>query len=175
MTGAQLLVTTVDAAWLPAGGDAEVWVGEDVPLPEPTIIVRLLLVRRPGGEPARFFCVRGPKGLDLPTRFLEPGTERADPPLGVARLLTHVLGGGARETSTRCIGFVRNVVGVRDAAYPHPTPWAHVPVLAVDGDPEPVVVGEWVDLAGAHGSLGTRHWWSIVEHHLGPAPADHGS
>jgi len=165
VTGAQLLVTTSDAAWLPAGGDAEVWVGDDVPLPAPTIIVRLLLARRPGGEPARFFCVRGPKGLDLPTRFLEPGPERADPSLGVARLSAEVLG-AASDTPTRCVGFVRNVVRLPDAAYPHPTPWAHVPVLSVDEEPGPVVAGEWVDVASARACLGARHWWPIVEHHL---------
>lgn len=167
MTGARLLATTVDAAWLPAGGDAEVWVGDDVQVPEPTVIVRLLLARRPGDGPVRFFCVPGAKGLDLPTRFLEPGPERADPSLGVARLVAKVLG-RASATPARCIGFVRNVVRVPDATYPHPTPWAHVPVLTVDGDPEPVVAGEWVDVASAEGSLGARHWWPVVEHHLGP-------
>jgi hypothetical protein len=166
VTGARLLVTTSGAPWLPPGGDAEVWVGDDVPLPEPTIIVRLLLARRPDGGPARFFCVPGAKGLDLPTRHLEPGPERADPSLGVARLVAEVLG-AASDTSTRCIGFVRNVVRVPDATCPHPVPWAHVPVLAVSGDPAaPVVAGEWVDVASARAGLGARHWWPIVEHHF---------
>jgi hypothetical protein len=167
VTGARLLVTTSGAAWRPAGGDAEVWVGDDVPLPEPTIIVRLLLARSPDGVPARFFCVPSGKGLDLPTRYLEPGPERADPSLGVARLVAEVLG-AASDIPIRCIGFVRNVVRVPDATYPHPVPWAHVPVLTVDDDPEPVVAGEWVDLASARAGLGAGHWWPIVEHHLGP-------
>jgi hypothetical protein len=64
---------------------------------------------------------------------------------------------------------VRNVVPVPDADYPHPTPWAHVPVVVVDGAPEPAVDGEWVDLASARDQLSTRHWWPIVEHHLGAA------
>jgi hypothetical protein len=158
---------TVEAPWLPAGSDAEVWVGDIDSLPEPSIIVRLLLTRRSGPGPTRFFCVPSAKGLDLPTRFLDRDTERPDPSRGVARLVTAVLGPGA--VTTHCVGYVRNVVPVPDADYPHPTPWAHVPVVVVDGAPEPAVDGEWVDLESARDQLSTRHWWPIVEHHLGAA------
>ena len=164
MTAARLLGTTVGAPWLPPGSDAEVWVGDLDSLPEPSIIVRLLLTRRPGDGPARFFCVSSAKGLDLPTRFLELGLERSDPVSGLARLVAEVL--GTREVATRCVGFVRNVVRQSDADYPHPTPWAHVPVVAVAGDAEPVVAGEWVEVESARDTLGARHWWPIVEHHL---------
>ena len=106
MTAARLLGTTVGAPWLPPGSDAEVWVGDLDSLPEPSIIVRLLLTRHAGDGPARFFCVPGAKGLDLPTRFLEPGPERSDPAVGVGRLVAQVL--GVREVGTHCVGFVRN-------------------------------------------------------------------
>jgi hypothetical protein len=172
VTAARLLGTTVDAPWLPPGGDAEVWVGDLDSLPEPSIIVRLLLTRHPGDGPARFFCVPGAKGLDLPTRFLEPGPERSDPAIGVGRLVAQVL--GVREVGTHCVGFVRNVVRQPDTGYPHPVPWAHVPVIAVDGGPEPVVSGEWVDVESARDTLGGRHWWPIVEHRLGPAAMPDG-
>jgi hypothetical protein len=42
-----------------------------------------------------------------------------------------------------------------------------VPVLTVDGDPAPVVPREWVDLESARDTLSDRHWWPVVEHHLG--------
>jgi hypothetical protein len=110
--------------------------------------------------------VPGAKGLDLPTRFLEPGPERSDPAIGVGSLVAQVL--GVREVDTHCVGFVRNVVRQPDTGYPHPVPWAHVPVIAVDGGPEPVVSGEWVDVESARDTLGGRHWWPIVEHRLSP-------
>ena len=41
----------------------------------------------------------------------------------------------------------------RPVDYLHPTPWAHVSVLTVDGDPAPVVAGEWVDPESARDTL----------------------
>ena len=164
MTAARLLGTTVGAPRLPPGSDAEVWVGDLDSLPKPSIIVRLLLTRHAGDGPARFFCVPGAKGLDLPTRFLEPGPERSDPAIGVGRLVAQLL--GVREVGTHCVGFVRNVVRQPGTGYPHPVPWAHVPVIAVDRGLEPVVAGEWVEVESARDTLGARHWWPIVEHHL---------
>ena len=68
--------------------------------------------------------------------------------------------------SVGSVGFVRNVVPAPDSVYAYPTPWAHVPVLAVDGAADPVVDGEWIDLERARDALGTRHWWPVVEHRL---------
>jgi hypothetical protein len=105
---ARLVSRTVGAPWLPPGGDAEVWVGDIDSLPGPSLIVRLLLTRRTGSGPTRFFCVPSAKGLDLPTRFLDQDTERPDPSRGVARLVAAVL--GPRDVTTRCVGYARNVV-----------------------------------------------------------------
>jgi len=104
------------------------------------------------------------KGLELPTQFLGAGHERALPSEGLALLAHDVLGNS--EIATRCVGYVRNVVPAPTDHYPHPTPWAHVPVfLAVDAA-QPVVDGEWLTLTRGRAALPRRHWWPIVEHHL---------
>jgi len=167
MTDEHLIATTQEAPWLPQGSSAEVWVGEDCVLAEPAIIVRLLLTKRGSSRRPEFFCLPTGKGLDLPTRFLGTAHERALPSEGLALLAHDVLGNS--EIATRCAGYVRNVVPTPTSDYPHPTPWAHVPVfLAVDAT-EPVVDGEWITLNRARAELSTRHWWPIVEHHLGTA------
>lgn len=164
MTDEHLIATTAEAPWLPAGSSAEVWAGEDCALAEPAIIVRLLLTERGPCRRPKFFCVPTGKGLDLPTRFLGSGRERVPLSEGLTTLIHDVLGN--TEIATRCAGYVRNVVPTPTDDYPHPTPWAHVPVfLAVDAA-EPVVDGEWIMLDRARTELASRHWWPIVEHHL---------
>lgn len=167
MTDEHLVATTPEAPWLPPGSSAEVWAGEDCAPAEPVIIVRLLLSKRgPSGHP-EFFCVPTGRGLDLPTRFLGAGDDRALPSEGLALLAHDVL--GRSEISTRCVGYVRNVVPTPTDGYPHPTPWAHVPVFVTAEATRPVVDGEWITLDRARAGLTTRHWWRIVERHLNPA------
>ena len=157
VTDEQLIATTPDAEWLPAGSTAEVWAGEHCRLPDDCIIVRLLVTRR-GRE---FLVVPTVKGLDLPTQFLGPDGERMSPRDGLKRLLRTTV--GRDDVTTHCVGYVRNVVPEPDAGYPHPVPHAHVPVFATDDAPNPVVDGEWVSLDGARDELSVRHWWPIVE------------
>ena len=162
--GERLLAATEQAPWLPPGSAAEVWVGADCAVPEPAIIVRLLLTRRTGTDNPAFFCVPTAKGPDLPTRFLGTGHERVRPYDGLVLLLGDVLGDG--DAATRCVGYVRNVVPRPDDSYPHPTPRAHVPVFVGLDAGKPVADGEWVSLGRGRAELRSRHWWPIVEHHL---------
>ncbi|MEV4352359.1 hypothetical protein AB0J83_48515 [Actinoplanes sp. NPDC049596] len=67
MPGSPRLVHTNPApAWLPPGSTAEAWAGADLAVPAPTVIVRLAVFR-----PTALFCVRTPRGFDLPTLFLD--------------------------------------------------------------------------------------------------------
>ncbi|GAB3867097.1 hypothetical protein GCM10028801_40350 [Nocardioides maradonensis] len=161
MAPARLLSSVVDAPWLPAGSTAQAWVGEGCPVPEPVIIVRLLLTRG-GADGPELFTVPTERGADLPTLRLGAGTGWA---AGLAELALRVH--GRPGSAHRCIGYIRNVVPTPDADYPHATPWAHVPVFAPLERVEPVVEGEWVSLRSGRAGLGARHWWPIVEHHLG--------
>ena len=139
------------------------WAGTGAPVPDPCIIVRLLLTR-PAAQGRQFFSVPTPRGLDLPTEPLgrQPGgTSVAD---GLSALTSRTLGRADLELA--CVGFVRNVVPVPDADYPHPTPWAHVPVFEPASTVEPVIEGSWLTLDAARHDLATRHWWPIVERHL---------
>lgn len=164
MTEAELIATTPEAPWLPPDSTAEVWAGKDCRVPEPVIIVRLLVTRSGANGHPEFFCVPTAKGADLPTQFLGAGPEREDPSDGLGRLVEEVLG---REISSRCIGYVRNVVPNPDDTYAHPTPWAHVPVFeAVGARHLPIAAGEWVTMDRGRNELPSRHWWPIVEHHL---------
>lgn len=104
------------------------------------------------------------RGPDLPTLFLGSGSGRLPAAEGLARLAERML--GRQEAAERCIGYIRNVVPHADADYPHPTPWAHVPVFTVGEGVEPVVEGTWVTLDSARPELSVRHWWPIVEYHL---------
>lgn len=159
----ELIAATADAPWLPAGSTAEVW-RTDGTLPEPAIIVRLLLLSE---ETDRFFCVGTDRGLDLPTLFLGRGERGCDGwdtlADGLVRLTTWVLG---RPVETRCIGYVRNVVPNPDDDYRYPTPYAHVPVVVPATPAEPVLAGSWTSLAQGRESLTVRHWWPIVERAL---------
>jgi hypothetical protein len=153
------------APWLPPGSTAEFWVGADVEVPEPTVIVRLALVR--GRE---LFCVRTAKGFDLPAVFLGTGEQRRPASAGIADLTLQYLGA---EAATRCVGFVRNVVPVPDESYHLPAPLAHVPVFT-PRDPALVPLGgagTWIRPAEAPRLLSERHWWTVVREGLG-WPAD---
>ncbi|GAA0502085.1 hypothetical protein Ade02nite_37840 [Paractinoplanes deccanensis] len=178
------------APWLPTGSRAEVWAGHDLDVPEPTVIVRLALFRD-----GKLFCVRTPKGFDIPTQFLDGRT----PSEGVSHLTARYLhapttraaptpdreagaysgdldvaGERARRpfppaggVATRCIGFVRNIVPVPDASYRLPVPLAHVPVFT-PRDPQlrPAdSAGTWIGLADGADLLGERHWWPIARWH----------
>ncbi|MER7072225.1 NUDIX hydrolase [Terrabacter sp. NPDC000476] len=168
MSRPRRIATTEGASWLPPGSDAEVWVGPLDEPPMPTIIVRLLLVRAEGDGPSTFFTVPTPRGPDLPTRRLPDDSGREGVRDAVLRLTHEVL--GRVGAAPRCVGFVRNVVRQPDAAYPHPTPWAHVPVFALDAAEaggEPVVDGRWLDLDTARPAVAARHWWPIARHLIG--------
>jgi hypothetical protein len=152
----RLVRSVAGASWLPAGGTAEIWAGDDLAVPEPSVIVRLLLRRdgRDGG--AELFCVRTPKGLDLPSLFLDG----LSPAAGVRDLALRHLG---RDVATRCAGFVRNVVPVPDESYRLPAPLAHVPVFTPRDSPAaPIGDGTWVGAAEAPTLLADRHWWLIA-------------
>ncbi|GIG55657.1 hypothetical protein Lfu02_00290 [Longispora fulva] len=166
MFNERLIALVPDAPWLPAGSTAEVWAGTRCGVPEPCVIVRLLLARVSSPGTVEFFCVPTHRGLDLPTLFLGSGPDRMAVPDGLAQLATATL--GRADVETGCVGYVRNVVPRPDTAYPHPTPWAHVPVFAVIDDADPVVEGSWITLDAARPSLNARHWWTVVEHHLEP-------
>lgn len=159
----RLVASTPEAPWLPPGSTAAVYSGTAARAPEPAIIVRLLVA-----PDDRFFCVRTEKGLDLPTLFLGRGGDRISAAEGLRHLAEEVL--GSSHVCATCAGWVHNLVRHPDEDYPHPTPDAYVPVFRV-ADQRPVVEGEWVSLEQARPTLGTRHWWPIVEAHLSPPVA----
>lgn len=104
------------------------------------------------------------RGLDLPSLPLASDSARLTTTEGVAALAAATHGGA--DARHRCVGFIRNVVPHPDATYPHPVPWAHVPVFTPADAVVPHRHGTWLTLAGARPALATRHWWPIVEHHL---------
>jgi hypothetical protein len=160
----RLIRSVPGARWLPAGGTAEVWVGDDIDVPEPTVIVRLLIQREtPGGR--ELFCVHTPKGYDIPTLFLggEDGWRPAAE--GIADLTAQYLG---TSTPTRCVGFVRNLVPAPDETYRLPAPVAHVPVFTPrESLAPPNDAGTWIGASDARSLLATRHWWPIACEALG--------
>ncbi|GAA1478640.1 hypothetical protein GCM10009623_30860 [Nocardioides aestuarii] len=163
VTPVELVTSTPAAPWLSDGSTAEVWAGTAVEVPDPCIIVSLLLPRTTS-EGHRFFCVPTARGLDLPTKPLGPGPGRVSVDEGLAQLVVQTL--GHADVDLACVGYVRNVVPVPDATYPHPTPWAHVPVFEPTVEVDPVVTGSWVSLDDARPELRARHWRPIVEHRL---------
>lgn len=132
-------------------------------MPDPCIIVRLLLVRQVGGAP-EFFCIPTARGLDLPTLYLASGSTVTSSIAGLARLAKQIH--GRTDVEHRCVGYVRNVVPDPDPTYPHPGPWAHVPVFRPVETVEPICDGTWLSPSSALSELTERHWWPIVEHHL---------
>lgn len=158
------IVRIENAPWLPTGSAAEVWVGTDCATPESSIIVRLSLTARDAQGSRTFFCLPIAKGLDLPTLFLGRASERMSVAAGLSELQQTILGTTGHEL--RCVGYVRNVVPSPDASYPHPTPYAHVPVFLAPEGTVPVVEGTWVTVDAARMDLTGRHWWPIVEHTL---------
>ena len=158
-----LVAQVPEAPWLPPGSTAQVWVGRDCVGYEPTIIVRLL-VTRSSDEGEQFFTTRSTKGDDLPTLFLGSAGQRLSPDAGLLALLEGTI--GRRDATTRCIGFVRNVVASPDESYAHPTPHAHVPVFLVTNDATPTADGSWFTLDTARPTMQERHWWPVIEHYL---------
>lgn len=169
MTAERKIATTLDAPWLPPGSSAEVWVGHNCQVAEPVIVTRLLLVRRSPSAVLEFFCVPTPRGPNLPTRYLWADHADRTLPNGATDLMQDVF--GRTDLTTRCVGFIRNVVPTPDADYPYPSPWAHVPVLLVTDAAPPIVKGDWLSASRGRAELSERHWWRIVEHHLAAADA----
>ena len=163
MPDERLIGEIPSAPWLPPGSTAEVWAGTDCAIPEPCIIVRLLLFRRGDSGKAEFFCLPTHRGLELPALPLD-GSDRMTAAAGLHLLAGRVL--GRPDVAYPCIGYVRNVVPHPDASYPHPAPMAHVPVFVAGEGAEPVAEGRWITLDAARPDLDARHWWPIVEHHL---------
>lgn len=163
MASERRIVCIDNAPWLPPGSAAEVWVGDEC-APDPSIIVRLLLTATNDLGARTFFCVPTPKGLDLPTLFLGRDADRMSVGAGLAQLQRATLDDEGH--TPRCIGYVRNVVPSPDASYPHPTPYAHVPVFLAHEGTMPTVGGQWVTIDQAREDLAVRHWWPIVVNHL---------
>ncbi|SNY42314.1 hypothetical protein [Paractinoplanes atraurantiacus] len=117
----RLIRSVPAAAWLPPGSTAEVWAGDDLEVPPPAVIVRLAIFRA-----RELYCVRTPRGFDLPTLFLDG----LSPMEGVSRLTRqHLPTAPGGDVPTRCIGYVRNIVPEPDESYRLPAPLAHVPVF----------------------------------------------
>lgn len=152
---ARLLQETPDAPWLPPGGCAQVWVGSDCDVPEPAVIVRLLLTRSRMGR-TEFFCIQTPRGLDLPTRVVGS----VPPLIALEQLVDETV--GASAASVGCVGFVRNVVAQATEDYTFPVPLAHVPVFEARGAVTPRVPGTWLGVDEATALVDQRHWWPIV-------------
>lgn len=142
-----LVTSTPSAPWLPAGSTAEVWAGASVEVPDPCIIVRLLLSRTTT-DGRRFFCVPTYRGLDLPTMPLTLDQEDVGVTEGLSRLSERML--GRDDVGLTCVGYVRNVVPAPNADYAYPTPWAHVPVFVPAVEVDPIVEGSWLSLMGVH-------------------------
>lgn len=122
MSRERLITSVPSAPWLPAGSTAEAWAGDPCTVPDPCIIVRLLLVRR-AVDGAEFFCVPTFKGLDLPSLALTSGSTRMTTADGLASLASATY--DSADVRHGCVGYIRNVVPKPDSSYPHPTPWAH--------------------------------------------------
>ncbi|MBM2615935.1 hypothetical protein JIG36_10240 [Actinoplanes sp. LDG1-06] len=152
----RLIGSLPGAPWLPPGSSAEFWAGDDLDIPRPTPIVRLLVTR--GGK--EFYCVPTANGLDLPTLFLGTPEGWRLPVDGVAELCRRILGAPAE---TRCIGYVRNIVPEPDESYTLPVPVVNILVFTPrDPTLEPVAGdGTWVTEAPDG-----RHWWPVVREAL---------
>ena len=155
---------------MPDGSTAEAWAGRDCAVPDPCIIVRLLLTRGVvGGD--QFFCVPTYRGLDLPSLALVSDSTSMTTAEGLAALADVTY--GRRDLEHVCVGYIRNVVPRADPSYSHPTPWAHVPVFVSAMPAAPTCDGTWVTLESARSDLSVRHWWPIVEHYLGSSGSPH--
>lgn len=157
--GERLLLSHENARWLPAGGRADVVLARQEVLPSPTCLVRVLGTCR-----GKVFVTERPdgRGLDLPTRLVGD-----DAPEHALDALVQTSFG--RVSSTRLLGFVRNIVPEPPADYPWSAPTAHfvvwhcvVPSIV---DPD----GLWLDAADADAMLCDRHWWPLARHVSGPA------
>jgi hypothetical protein len=151
-----------NAAWLPAGGRADVIASRQDDAPATTVVVRLALLR--GGD---LLAVERPdgNGLDLPTAAVGD-----DGPLAALAKLYAALLGSAPTVPPRLLGYVRNTVTSPVDDYPWPAPRACFAVylerlrLADEAG-----MGSWVAVAEAGSLLSQRHWWPL----LAELPSDH--
>lgn len=164
MSDERRIATTVDAPWLPAGGSAEVWVGNDCHVALPVIVTRLLVVRSNPSGALEFFCVPTPRGPNLPKRYLWGKGAHESSSEGTSRLMEDVFGN--LGLANRCIGFIRNVVPTPGDGYTYPSPHAHVPVFLISETASPIISGAWFGLEQGQLELSDRHWWPIVEYWL---------
>lgn len=167
---ALVLASTPDAPWLPPGGRADVVLagaGEDPP--EPTCLVRLLVVH----DGRVLVSPRGDSGgLDIPTRRV--GDESPDVALRALAAETP-----ASVGEPALLGYVRNVVPTPADGYPWPVPEAHFAVWVSDlgaGEGRRTQAAGWLDRHEAEEHLGERHWWPLAVAYLagrgGPTPSD---
>ena len=157
---ARVLASTQDAPWLPPGGRADVvlaGVGEDPP--EPTCLVRLLVVR----DGAVLVLPRGDGGgLDLPARRV--GDESPDAALRALAAETPAL-----AAEPVLLGYVRNVVETPADGYPWPVPEAHFAVWVSDlgaGRGRRAQAARWLERHEVEEHLGERHWWPLATAYL---------
>jgi hypothetical protein len=166
---ARVLASTQDAPWLPPGGRADVVLaaaGEDPP--EPTCLVRLLVVR----DGAVLVVARPDRGgLDLPTRRV--GDESPDEALRALASQTPVV-----AAETVLLGYVRNVVETPADGYLWPAPEAHFAVWVSDLEAgrgrraetaaatRRAQTARWLDRHEAEEYLGERHWWPLAAAYL---------
>jgi hypothetical protein len=151
----RVLSSHPDAPWLPPGGRADVVLAQDDEAPDPTCLVRLLVVRD-----GSVLCVpRDGRGKeDLPTRVVPPGGDALATVEGLAR---DVLG---ELVPLDVLGFVRNTVAAPTPEYPWPWPLAHFTVWRAEPS-ERRPTGIWRSLADP-GDLVERHWWPLAHHVL---------
>ena len=143
-----------DAAWLPAGGVAEVVLADaGDEMPGPVGLVRLLITDDAG----RIFCVPrsgGRPGWDLPMTPIG----NADPAAMINDLTIATFG---TQQPVAPVGAVRNVV-LGEAEYDWPSPVAYFHVYRPTTSPAPLIEGEWLTPEEATAELSERHWWPLV-------------
>ncbi|MGN6252875.1 MAG: hypothetical protein ACTHNS_13775 [Marmoricola sp.] len=145
--------TFADAAWLPPGGRAEVWLAQTADAtPSPICIARLLLIDADG----RILVVDRPDGrTDIPSEQVGHGTAAQ----AIERLLAQA---GEPSLSPGILGYVRNVVETATTDYHWPVPIAHFVVWTAQVDRP--ATGRWLREDDAHTALSARHWWPLASH-----------
>lgn len=151
----RVLLSQLDAAWLPDGGRADVILaGTDSVPPSPTCVVRVLATRD-----GKVFTVHREdgRGLDIPSESVSDGAVDGY----LEALMVRVLGS---VQPTRLLGYVRNVVPVAPSDYPWPSPHAHFAVWHCTLAPAVEPRGVWLDAVEAENHMGARHWWPLAAH-----------
>ena len=151
----RVLVSHLDAAWLPKGGRADVVLADgDAAVPTPVCLVRLLVTR--AGRMLTLPRSDG-GGLDIPTARVERGAHVDC----LRSLMIRVLGS---LHPTTLLGYVQNVVPDAPDDYPWPSPRAYFAVwlcqLPEDFEPD----GVWLHATAAETELSARHWWPLAAH-----------